>query len=302
MSRVKNWCFTLNNYSDAEYHAIFPPVENGPQRLSTLLDYACVGKEIGPTGTSHLQGFVCLRIRGRLSTVRSLLPRAHWEVARTVEAAIDYCKKDGNFQELGSKPTEIGRGRRNDLDAFKAAVLAGVRCRKELREDFSHVCAQYPKFVESYLRDQFEPPPVQLHPLRPWQQRMVDISNGEIDPRTIYFVVDEEGNSGKSWLAAYLEAHSTRRVQVMKPGKIVDMAYEFNEETEVFILDCPRAKQGDFIQYDFLESLKDGRVFSPKYESRTKKFVPPHVFVFMNESPDMEKLSADRYILVDTSN
>lgn len=110
MSRVKNWCFTLNNYSDAEYHAIFPPVEDGSQRLSTLLDYACVGKEISPTGTSHLQGFVCLRIRGRLSTVRSLLPRAHWEVARTVEAAIDYCKKDGNFQELGSKPTEIGRG------------------------------------------------------------------------------------------------------------------------------------------------------------------------------------------------
>lgn len=301
MARVLRWCFTLNHYSDGEYDTIFPPLQDGARRLNDLLEYACVGKEIGATGTAHLQGFICLRVRGRLASVRAILPRAHWEVARSIEPAIEYCKKDGNFLELGTAPTSGNRGKRNDLDDFKKAVQSGVRCRKELREEFSSICAQYPKFVESYLRDQFEPPPVEVHPLRPWQQRMVDIANGEVDPRVIYFVVDEEGNSGKSWLAAYLEANFDKPVQVMKPGKLVDMAYEFIEETELFILDCPRAKQGDFIQYDFLESLKDGRIFSPKYESRTKRFVPPHVFVFMNESPDMEKLSADRYVIVDTT-
>ena len=302
MSRVKRWCFTLNNYTDADYEAVFPLAADGSHRLSPLLVYACVGKELSTSGTPHLQGFVCVRIRSRLSAVSAILPRAHWEVARTVEAAIEYCKKDGNFRELGEKPAEIGSGKRTDLDLFKAAVSSGVRCRKELREDFSHVCAQYPRFVESYLRDQYEPPPIEVHPLRPWQQRMVEYANGEIDPRAIYFVVDEEGNSGKSWLASYFECSHDKPVQVMKPGKIADMSYEYVEETRLFILDCPRAKQGDFIQYDFLESLKDGRLFSPKYESRTKIFAPPHVFVFMNESPDMEKLSADRYVLIDTSN
>lgn len=301
-SRVQRWCFTLNHYTDAEYHDIFPVAADGSLRLSDLLSYACVGKEVGSCGTPHLQGFICLRLRGRLSTVRAILPRAHWEVARSVAPAIEYCKKDGNFHELGEVPAEGGRGKRNDLDAFKAAVRDGVRCRKTLREDFSIVCAQYPRFVESYLRDQFEHPVLPVHSLRPWQQRMVDIANGAIDSRSIYFIVDEEGNSGKSWLASYLEVNLQRPVQVMKPGKICDMAYEYIEETEVFILDCPRAKQGDFIQYDFLESLKDGRLFSPKYESRMKRFNPPHIFVFMNESPDMEKLSVDRYILVDTSN
>lgn len=301
MSRVKRWCFTLNNYNDAEYQSFFPLSPDGSYGLSPLLEYCCIGKEVGPTGTPHLQGFVCLRKRERLSALRAICARAHWEVARTVERAIEYCKKDGDFRELGVKPTEVGQGKRSDLDLFKSAVSGGVRCRKELREDFSHICAQYPRFVESYLRDQYEPPPIQVHSLRPWQQRMVDYANGGVDPRVIYFVVDEEGNSGKSWLASYFEAKYEHPVQVMKPGKIADMAYEYVEETRLFILDCPRAKQGDFIQYDFLESLKDGRLFSPKYESRTKIFAPPHIFVFMNESPDMEKLSADRYVLIDTS-
>jgi len=56
-----------------------------------------------------------------------------------------------------------------------------------------------------------------------------------------------------------------------------------------------KSKQGDFIQYDFLEELKNGYVFSPKYESKNKSFPTPHVVVLMNEIPDKSKLSEDRY-------
>jgi hypothetical protein len=298
MSRVKRWCFTVNNYTDLDYNVVFPPSPDGSRGLCDLLEYAVVGKEVSTTGTPHLQGFVSFRVRSRQATVRALLPRAHWEVARSVGRAIEYCKKDGNFLELGERPDEMVQGRRNDLELFKQAVKDGIRDRKTLREEHSSVCAQYAKFVESYIRDQTEQPPLDAHELRPWQQRVVDIALGEVSPRAVYFVVDEEGNSGKSWLASYFEAKVDRHVQVLKPGKVADMAYDYLENTQVFIMDCPRAKQGDFIQYDFLESLKDGRIFSPKYESRTKRFVPPHVFVFMNEAPDMEKLSADRYVLL----
>jgi hypothetical protein len=44
-----------------------------------------------------------------------------------------------------------------------------------------------------------------------------------------------------------------------------------------------------------LEELKNGYVFSPKYESKNKSFPTPHVVVLMNETPDRSKLSADRY-------
>lgn len=301
MARVKHWCFTLNHWTDGEYSRIFPSDASGSRGLASVLEYAVVGKETGTIGTPHLQGFVSFAQRARLSTVRRLLPRAHWEVARSISAAIEYCKKDGNFLEVGTPPPDRGQGKRSDLEAFKNAVTNGVRDRKQLREEHSLVCAQYPRFVEAYLLDQQSPPALEDHPLRPWQQRLVDISLEPPDARCIHFIVDTEGNSGKSWLASYFEVKVAKHVQVMKPGKLADMAYEYREDTEVFILDCPRSKQGDFIQYDFLESLKDGRLFSPKYESRMKRFSPPHVFVFMNEQPDMEKLSEDRYIVTDTS-
>lgn len=302
MSRVKRWCFTLNNYTQAEYDTVFPFDVSGARGIAPVLDYVVVGKEIAPCGTPHLQGFCNFLVRTRLTTAKHLLPRAHWEVARNTERAIEYCKKDGDFLELGTPPTESSQGKRSDLNSFKEAVKSGTTCRKQIREEFSNVCAQYPKFVESYIRDQHVSPVLEAHPLRPWQQRMVDISVEPVDPRLIYFVVDEEGNSGKSWLASYFEALETIKVQVMKPGKFADMAYGYIEETQLLILDCPRSKQGDFIQYDFLECVKDGRLFSMKYESRMKRFNPPHVFVFMNQSPDMEKLSADRYVIIDSTN
>ena len=39
------------------------------------------------------------------------------------------------------------------------------------------------------------------------------------------------------------------------------MAFVINEENKVFFFDCPRSKQGDFIQYDFLKELKNGYFF-----------------------------------------
>lgn len=298
MSRVKRWCFTLNNYTPVEYALFFPSDPTGSYVLHPLLEYICVGKENSTSGTPHLQGFCSFKERVRISSCKRLSSRAHWEVARSVVRAIDYCKKEGDFLELGDVPHEPQQGRRNDLVLFKSAVKNGVTDRKDLREAFSTVCAQYPGFVESYIRDQHEPPVVESHPLRDWQQQLVDSTADEVNPRTITFVVDVEGNSGKSWLATYMETTLNKIVQVMKPGRYADMAYGYVEETEVFILDCPRSKQGDYIQYDFLEAVKDGRMFSMKYESRMKRFKPPHVIVFMNQAPDMEKLSMDRYNII----
>ena len=73
------------------------------------------------------------------------------------------------------------------------------------------------------------------------------------------------------------------------------MALTIFQRNKVFFFDCPRNKQGDFIQYDFIEELKNGYIFSPKYESKVKKLKVPHIVVCMNEYPDMTKLSEDRY-------
>ncbi len=73
------------------------------------------------------------------------------------------------------------------------------------------------------------------------------------------------------------------------------MAFALEEDRRVIFFDCARSKQGVFLQYDFLEQVKNGMVFSPKFDSRFKYSKPPHVVVLMNEHPDMSRLSADRY-------
>jgi hypothetical protein len=65
----------------------------------------------------------------------------------------------------------------------------------------------------------------------------------------------------------------------------------------ILVVDVSRSSS-EFLNYQFLEDVKDGRVFSPKYESYTKRFKSPHVVVMMNSDPDMTKLSEDRFRII----
>lgn len=97
------WCFTLNNYMDADLALL----------ASAALTYVCYGKEVGENGTPHLQGYIYNDVKKSLKALKSLLPRAHWEVAKgTTEQNITYCSKQGDFTEHGKKPlTSKERGK-----------------------------------------------------------------------------------------------------------------------------------------------------------------------------------------------
>lgn len=287
----KNWCFTLNNYTPADIDRLSEQIPG--------VEYLIFGKEVGSSGTPHLQGTVCFASRKRLQQVNALLGQCHCSLTRSLPQSIEYCKKDGEFTEWGTAPSQpgAGKGRRNDLDEFKESVKAGVTDMKELRELHSTVCAQFPRFVKEYVDDCREEICVTAYPLRKWQEELNQTLNRSPDPREIIFIVDRVGNQGKSWFTRYYcELHDN--AQIIIPGKKADMAYVAREDCRVYFFDTPRSKQGDFIQYDFLEEMKNGYFFSPKYESRIKKIATPHIVVCMNEYPDMEKLSADRYKVI----
>lgn len=115
----RRWVFTLNNYTDADILAI-------PTWEAT---YHVYGREVGESGTPHLQGFVIFSKTKRFSAVKKIHGGCHWEVARgTSEQAAEYCKKDGNYVEFGTFPGS--QGRRNDLEraieTLKADGLAAV--------------------------------------------------------------------------------------------------------------------------------------------------------------------------------
>lgn len=115
----RRWVFTLNNYTDDDISKI----------SAWSCTYHVFGREVGEKNTPHLQGFIVLAKAQRLSFLKKLHNRCHWEVARGTSAqAADYCKKDGDYVEFGTFPGD--QGRRNDLEraieTLKSDGLAAV--------------------------------------------------------------------------------------------------------------------------------------------------------------------------------
>lgn len=109
----RNWCFTINNYTDDDLDAI----------ESWDFNYLIFGREVGEKGTPHLQGYIELGKVARLSGMKKMHDTAHWELRRgTQQQAIDYCKKDNDWQEIGEKANQ---GKRNDLEALKEEIMNG---------------------------------------------------------------------------------------------------------------------------------------------------------------------------------
>ncbi len=75
------------------------------------------------------------------------------------------------------------------------------------------------------------------------------------------------------------------------------MAYAFEQTNRHLFVNCSKSMT-EFLNYDFLESVKDGHIWSSKYESMVKTCAACHVCVMMNQEPDMGKLSEDRYEII----
>lgn len=289
MPGAKHWCFTLNNYTVADVERL-----TGLQSEASCA-YCIFGREVGESGTPHLQGFVSFKTRKTRAAAIALCGQAHFTVARSVPNSIEYCKKDGDYTEVGSYEEVASAGKRTDIDAFKEDVVLGNLDLKSLRDIHSEVFAKYPRFCIDFVQDNQPVRAVPDHPFRPWQQQLYERLLLPADDRKIIFLVDYQGNSGKSWFAHYFTSKNVRRSQVLLPGKKADMVYALDTSVEVLFVDAPRSKQGEYLQYDFLEEVKNGYVFSSKYESRMKTLGSCHVVVSMNEDPDLTKLSFDRY-------
>lgn len=145
------------------------------------------------------------------------------------------------------------------------------------------------------------PPPIQSvrdplegKILHEWQQQVVDITNTEPDDRTIHWFWEETGNKGKSALAKHLVL--TKDALVVS-GKKNDIYHALGPNCKILILDIPRTVE-DRVPYEAIECIKNGLIFSGKYESKMKAFNPPHVICFANFPPDKRQLSEDRWHIV----
>jgi len=121
-TRARNYVFTVNNYTDEDEHQVYAMAWEHPVR------YIVVGKEVGESGTPHLQGFVCFKHQLALSSVKALFPTAHFEEKRgTFQQAADYCKKEGNYFEWGTLPMESGIAGAAAMDALMQEACECIR-------------------------------------------------------------------------------------------------------------------------------------------------------------------------------
>ena len=79
---------------------------------------------------------------------------------------------------------------------------------------------------------------------------------------------------------------------------IASVVQKTGECPPIVIIDIPRCN-GGFVSYQAIESIKNGIMVSTKYESGMVRFNKPHLLIFANEPPNMEKLSKDRWVVTE---
>lgn len=132
----------------------------------------------------------------------------------------------------------------------------------------------------------------------PWQISICEILSKDPDDRTILWVVESKGNTGKTSLAKHLCLKYKEEILYMT-GKCADIKYGVTKFLEkhrlrVAIFDYTRSIE-KFVSYEGLENVKNGILYSTKYESGQCIFDSPHVLVFSNFKPETDKLSRDRW-------
>ncbi len=138
------------------------------------------------------------------------------------------------------------------------------------------------------------PQDIKVHEPRGWALDVMEILRNEPDERTIHWFWEPDGNVGKTCLCKYL-VH--RKDALMLSGKSADMYHmlsKYPDKRKIILVDAPRCAI-EFLNYGAIEQIKNGLIFSGKYEGSQLVFNCPHVVVFANTPPDYDKMSADRW-------
>lgn len=221
-----------------------------------------IGKEIAPTtGTKHLQ--IYLECKSQIWNTSLLKFTDKWHIEKAKgnrDSNLIYCSKDNNFETN-----------------FKSPIL-------------------FPKIINNkIIEDEYK-----NVNWKPWQMNVLDILKSKPNNRTIHVFVDPIGNVGKSYLCKYIAI--TFHDVIICDGKKDNIFNQVKTTMDscivprIILLDVPRSNR-DFINYGVIEQLKNGLIYSGKYEGGKCIFPIPHVLIFTNEIVDLNKMSRDRWII-----
>jgi len=258
----KKWCFTMNNYSEDNYSAIVCYIKRD-------CNVAIIAKEVGESGTPHLQGYLEFKVKKRPQSVfREQIDidkfgygglscnkpmKIHWSKAKGSKIAnFEYCSKDD------SNPWVWG---------FK--LPKKVVCNIELYD---------------------------------WQKDIVTIIKGPPCERSIYWYWSYKGGIGKTMFSKWLTINYGAICLNGKGADVRNGILAYKESSgdfpDLVVYPIPRCHGSEYCSYEALENVKDMYFYSGKYEGGMVCGNPPHLIVFANAPPIESKLSADRWVVV----
>lgn len=226
-------------------------------KLSQMSQYFVVGEEVGESGTPHLQGYVEFKNQVDFSVLKKINGRIHWEKA-------------------------IATRGKNYVYCTKEKKF--VEYKKPSREE---------ELKLRFLKERYE-----NVVWKNWQADVLKIIEGSVHDRKIYWFWEPTGNVGKTYVCNYICAKYDVIICDGKKDNIFNqvkvMLIDQEKDPKAVIIDIPR--DGHVI-YSVLEQLKNGVIYSGKYEGG-QLFLPRlHVVVFSNELPDMDTMSKDRWVI-----
>lgn len=156
MSRVRNWCFTLTKEITLDWENL----------INEVCTYIIVGDEVGEkTGYLHWQGYAEFSKALTMGQVKKFFGAKEISVRPrygTQEQAINYCKKDGKFQEYGSLKEQ---GKRTDLDKCRELIKEGKKNHEIVEEVTSF---QAIKSIDTLRYMMMKPRPKDVKPKVYW--------------------------------------------------------------------------------------------------------------------------------------
>lgn len=144
--------------------------------------------------------------------------------------------------------------------------------------------------------------PTQWEDLKPLQQQIIEpILNSQPDDRSVYWFWEKNGGWGKSYLCRYLiDNYDTLAVSGKATNVFCGFASYVNKHgyaPDYLVINLVR-KEGGELDATIIEKIKDGFLFSEKYESDMIRYNPPHIMVFANNPPeDTDHLTEDKWII-----
>ena len=142
--------------------------------------------------------------------------------------------------------------------------------------------------------------------MRPWQLELEKELQNPADPRNVIVYVDPVGNRGKSFFKKIYAAKYPKTSIYYEEGKsssIKHIVATLPYEPRVIFLDLSRQIIDDegrknFINYELIESLKNGSFTSSKYTGACAQLDEiPHFVIFSNHNLNWNCMSRDRWIL-----